>query len=232
MQRLPGLLSVHTLYDPVPVTELHCPLLSLPRAFGTGLETVPNTVPYLSADPGEVDRWRARLPADGRLTVGLVWSGDPRPHNPKANAVDRRRSLTLADLSPLAAVDGVAFISLQKGAAARQAQDPPAGMNLIDLMDDVTDFADTAALVACLDLVVTVDTSVAHLAAALGRPVWVLSRYSGCWRWLMNRDDSPWYPTLRLFHQDAPGDWSRPIARLATALSRCRGGSGRPQRHR
>ncbi|CAO3382935.1 tetratricopeptide repeat protein [Azospirillum argentinense] len=219
MERIPGLEGVYDLYGGLPATELHCPLLSLPRAFGTELGSIPAAVPYLTADAAEVERWRARLPADGRLKVGLVWSGDPRPHSPKANAVDRRRSLTLAALAPLAAAGDALFVSLQKGSPAAQAKDPPPGMELIDPMDAVTDFADTAALMRCLDLVVTVDTSVAHLAGGLGLPVWVLSRHSGCWRWLNRRTDSPWYPTLRLFHQPGPGDWEPAVAELAGALS-------------
>ncbi|MGY0830240.1 tetratricopeptide repeat protein [Azospirillum argentinense] len=219
MERIPGLEGVYDLYGGLPATELHCPLLSLPRAFGTELGSVPAAVPYLSADAAEVERWRARLPADGRLKVGLVWSGDPRPHSPKANAVDRRRSLTLAALAPLAAAGDVLFVSLQKGSPAVQIKDPPPGMDLIDPMDAVTDFADTAALMRCLDLIVTVDTSVAHLAGGLGLPVWVLSRHSGCWRWLTRRTDSPWYPTLRLFHQPSPGDWEPAVAQLAEALA-------------
>lgn len=229
MEGLPGLRAVHNLHDPLPATALHCPLLSLPRAFRTDLDSIPAAVPYLSADPRAVARWRARLPADGRLKVGLVWSGDPRPHSPKANAVDRRRSLTLAALAPLAAVRGVVFVSLQKGAAAAQAQEPPAGMDIVDCMDEVTDFADTAALARCLDLVIAVDTSVAHLAGALGLPVWMLSRFSGCWRWLTKRTDSPWYPTLRLFHQEAPGDWAPAIARMAAALGDYGGRAGSPR---
>ncbi|TWA69916.1 Tfp pilus assembly protein PilF [Azospirillum brasilense] len=219
MERLPGLEGVYDLYGGLPATEFHCPLLSLPRAFGTELGSIPAAVPYLIAEPAEVERWRARLPADGRLKVGLVWSGDPRPHSPKANAVDRRRSLTLAALAPLAAAGNALFVSLQKGTPAEQAKEPPPGMDLIDPMDAVTDFADTAALMRCLDLIVTVDTSVAHLAGGLGLPVWVLSRFSGCWRWLEHRADSPWYPTLRLFHQPGPGDWEAAVAQLAEALA-------------
>ena len=222
MARLPGLLSVHNLHAPLPVTDLHCPVLSLPRAFRTGLDDIPAQIPYLTADPADVERWRNRLPADGRLRVGLVWSGDPRPHNPRANAVDRRRSLTLNDLAPLGAIagaaEGIAFFSLQKGSAAAQAKTPPAGLALTDWMDEVGDFADTAALICGLDLVITVDTSVAHLAGGLGKPVWMLSRYGGCWRWLTDRDDSPWYPTLRLFHQPEPGNWGPAVAAMAREL--------------
>ncbi|MDW7556751.1 tetratricopeptide repeat protein (plasmid) [Azospirillum brasilense] len=219
MERIPGLEGVYDLYGRLPATEVHCPLLSLPRAFETELGSIPAAVPYLNSDPAEVERWRARLPADGRFKVGLVWSGDPRPHSPKANAVDRRRSLTLAALAPLAAAGDILFVSLQKGTPAAQAKEPPPGMALIDPMDAVTDFADTAALMRCLDLIVTVDTSVAHLAGGLGLPVWVLSRFNGCWRWLDHRTDSPWYPTLRLFHQPAPGDWEPAVAQLAGALA-------------
>ncbi|MFC5353636.1 tetratricopeptide repeat protein [Azospirillum himalayense] len=219
MERIPGLEGVYDLYSGLPATEFHCPLLSLPRAFATELGSIPAAVPYLTADPAEVERWRSRLPSDGRLKVGLVWSGDPRPHSPKASAVDRRRSLTLAALAPLTVAGDALFVSLQKGSPAAQAKEPPPGMTLIDPMDAVTDFADTAALMRCLDLIVTVDTSVAHLAGGLGLPVWVLSRFSGCWRWLNRRADSPWYPTLRLFHQPGPGEWQPAVAQLAAALA-------------
>jgi hypothetical protein len=113
----------------------------------------------------------------------------------------------------------VAWYSLQKGAPAAQAHQPPAGLTLIDLMDTVEDFADTAALVTALDLVISVDTSVAHLAAGLGKPVWLLSRFDGCWRWLLGRDDSPWYPTVRLYRQGTPGDWTPEIERLRRDLA-------------
>ncbi len=211
--------------DPLPPFDLHCPLLSLPRAFGTRLETIPAAVPYLRADPALEASWRTRLSPDSRfpknhLKVGLVWAGHAPTTDVDAIAVDRRRSLRLSQLAPLARVPGVCFYSLQKdGEAAAQARTPPAGMTLVDAMDAVTDFADTAALVAQLDLVIGVDTSVIHLAGALGRPVWVLSRFDACWRWLENRDDSPWYPTLRLFRQERPGDWSAPLDRLAQALA-------------
>lgn len=215
LERIPGLEAVHVLGDSLPQTDFHCPMLSLPRAFGTELDTIPAAVPYLSVDPEAVARWRARLPAG--FTAGLVWAGDPRPHTPKAGAIDRRRSLPLAALEPLADVPGVTFVSLQKGTAAGQARLP--GLSLIDWMDEVEDFADTAALISALDLVIAVDTAVVHLAGALGKPVWVLSRYSGCWRWLTGRPDSPWYPGLRLFRQTEPGNWAPVVAEVAAALA-------------
>ncbi|HYD71398.1 DUF5672 family protein [Azospirillum sp.] len=217
---MPGVEAVYELNEPIPAGfALHCPLLGLPLALGTTVDTVPAAVPYLHPDPAAVARWKARLAGDGRLKVGLAWSGDPRRHAPRANAVDRRRSLTLDALAPLAAAGGgVVFYSLQKGEPAAQAKQPPAGLELVDLMDEAGDFADTAALVATLDLVITVDTSVAHLAGGLGVPTWVLSRFDGCWRWLMDRDDTPWYPTMRLFRQDTPGDWDPVVERVAAAL--------------
>jgi hypothetical protein len=188
--------------EAVPAHDVAVPLLHLPWAFGTTLETIPGGVPYLSAEPGAVARWRARLAGLPGLKVGLAWAGDPRPEDRAAHRVDRRRSLPLAALAPLGAVPGMAFVSLQMGDAARQS-----GVKLHDWTTELGDFADTAALVAALDLVITVDTAVVHLAGALGRPVWMLNRFDSCWRWLRGRADSPWYPSLRIFRQQAPGEW-------------------------
>ncbi|HEY0834859.1 MAG TPA: tetratricopeptide repeat-containing glycosyltransferase family protein [Azospirillum sp.] len=219
LRTLPGVERVLEADKPPPPFDLHCPLMSLPLAFGTRLDTVPAEVPYLAPDPADVAAWRDRLPDDGVLRVGLVWAGNPRPDMPHANLVDRRRSLRLEQLAPLAGVPGVRFYSLQKdGDAALQAKDPPSGMDLVDLMEGVGDFADTAALIANLDLVIGVDTSVIHVAGALGKPVWVLSRFDGCWRWLTERDDSPWYPSMRLFRQETPGEWAPVIEQVMEAL--------------
>ncbi|HEY0837225.1 MAG TPA: tetratricopeptide repeat protein, partial [Azospirillum sp.] len=214
---MPGVAAVHALDEPIAGFDLHCPLMSLPMAFGTTVATIP-AAPYLPVLAEWEAPWRARLAGERRLRVGLVWAGDPRPHMLNANVVDRRRSLTLAALTPLAGTPGVVFVSLQKGGPAAQAKAPPPGLDLVDWMDEAGDFADTAGLVAQLDLVITVDTSVAHLAGGLGKPVWVLSRHDACWRWLTGRDDSPWYPSLRLYRQEAPGDWTSVIGRLAADL--------------
>ena len=128
--------------------------------------------------------------------------------------------MTLAEFAPLADVPGVRFFSLQKGAPARQAQDAPRAMALHDYTDELNDFGDTAALIDQLDLVITVDTSVAHLAGGMGKPVWILSRFHGCWRWLLDRGDSPWYPTARLFRQPASGDWSSVMNQVRDELLR------------
>lgn len=184
----------------------------LPELFGTTLETIPARTPYLHADPAAAAAWSQRLAAMPGFKVGLVWAGA------RGRPFDARRSLVLAQLSPLTAVDGIQFISLQIGESAEAAQALREGFPLVDWTGEIRDFADTAALVAGLDLVITVDTAVAHLAGALGRPVWILSRYDGCWRWLLNRTDSPWYPTARLFHQPAMGQWEPVVADVAKAL--------------
>jgi tetratricopeptide (TPR) repeat protein len=221
---LPVLDRVVALGEPWPAADAWAALLSLPRLLGTTLATVPAEVPYLAPSPGEAAAWAARLAGGPGLKVGLVWAGNPYPNLPKGQAVDRRRSVALRQFAPLAGVPGVTWVSLQKGAAAAEAEAPPPGLSLLDPMAGVADFADTAALVAGLDLVIGVDTAVIHLAGALARPVWVLSRFDACWRWLSGRDTSPWYPTLRLFRQPAPGAWQPVIERVAAALTLLAGG--------
>ena len=201
-----------------PQFDLHCPLMSLPRAFRTELATIPAQTPYLEANPAEVTAWRHRLAGLTGLRVGLVWAGGRRDFDPTVRAVDQRRSLELAQLAPLGGLRGIDLVSLQKGEAAGQARTPPPGMVIHDWTDQIQDFADTAALIEALDLVISVDTSVVHLAGALGKKVWVLNRFDACWRWLTDRTDSPWYPSARLFNQASPGDWDGVIARVAAAL--------------
>jgi tetratricopeptide (TPR) repeat protein len=218
MSRLDGVSEVIARDQPLPHFDLECPLLSLPRAFGTTLETIPAEVPYLTADPAEAAAWRDRLAALPGLRVGLVWAGSPRALVPELASIDARRSISLATLSPLAEVAGVSFVSLQKGPPAAQAATPPAGMVLTDVTAELHDMAATAALIDGLDLVISVDTAVVHLAGAMGKPVWLMNRYDTCWRWLMHRDDSPWYPTMRIFRQTIPGEWTDVIARVKDAL--------------
>jgi hypothetical protein len=218
MRQLPGVEAVVTRDGPLPDFDAHCPIMSLPFVFKTTLDNIPNQTPYLRADPAKVSGWATRMaPAKG-LRVGLVWAGGARPNQPDLEPVNRRRSMALATFAPLAQTHGVSFVSLQKGPPAAEAHTPPPGMALFDFTDDLHDFTDTAALVETLDLVISVDTAVAHLAAAMGKPVWLLNRHDTCWRWLLNRDDSPWYPTLRLFRQPAPGDWDAVVMDIALAL--------------
>jgi hypothetical protein len=207
---LPGVETVVAHGDPLPHFDLHCPMLTLPLLLGTRLDTIPGATPYLAAEPARVAAWRARLNGIAGLRIGLVWAGNP------AMAADRRRSVGLDRLAPLAAVPGVTFVSLQKGPAAKQA--PPERMHLLDWTEELMDFGDTAALIEALDLVVTVDTSVVHLAGALGKKVWLLNRFDACWRWLRGREDSPWYPNLQQFRQAEAGGWDAVIARIRAGL--------------
>jgi tetratricopeptide (TPR) repeat protein len=199
--------------EALPAFDRHCPLLSLPLAFGTTVATIPGEVPYLAAPEPLLADWRTRLAASARPRVGLIWAGRPEHRR------DRDRSIALATLAPLAAT-GATFYSLQKGLAAAQTKTPPPGMVLHDLGEAFADFADTAAAMSALDLVITVDTSPAHLAGAIGKPVWLLLAYAPDWRWLLDREDSPWYPTARLFRQATRGDWASVIARVAVELRR------------
>jgi tetratricopeptide (TPR) repeat protein len=219
-RRLEGVTQVLTRGDTLPAFEAHCPMLSLPRAFGTTVDTVPATAGYLSADPDCAAAWGKRLDAAlgaPGLRVGLVWAGLRRPWSPGTTNIDQRRSMDLAALAPLGGVPNVHFVSLQKGPAAAEAARAP--FPLCDMMFDVQDFADTAGIVANLDLVVGVDTAVIHLAAAMGRPVFLLDRHDNCWRWLTGRTDSVWYSSLRLFRQPQPGNWGRVVAAVASALA-------------
>ncbi|QSN61704.1 tetratricopeptide repeat protein [Caballeronia sp. M1242] len=202
----------------LPPHDFWCFSMSLPLRFETTLDTIPRTMPYLRPLAKDVPRWKRRMPA-GRPRVGLVWAGDPRLHSPPMTEVDRRRSIRARSFLPLLNVAGIEFVSLQKGEASRaQLAELPDDRRPFDPMDSVDDFADTAAIVSLLDLVIAVDTSVAHLAGALNKPVWILSRFDACWRWLRDRDDSPWYPSARLFRQKQPGEWDEVIQRVAHEL--------------
>lgn len=214
---LAGVAEVISTEDKVPPYDFHCPFFSLPRAFETTVTTVP-PAPYLAADPIASAAWAARLPQDG-LKVGVVWAGQARPWLPGFTVLDSRRSAGLAAFAPLAGVPGVRFISLQAGSPTVRAQIPSVGMSLYDPMGGVRDFADTAAIIANLDVVVSVDTAVVHLAGAMGKTVFLLDRYDNCWRWLSGRTDSPWYADLTIFRQERLGDWSGPMRRVATALA-------------
>ena len=211
LRRLPGPVAVLADNEALPDYDLHCPMLSLAHRFGTTLDTVPARVPYLSVDAAKAEAWRARLAGEGPL-IGLVWAGAARSGMAVAHAMNARRSLPVAALAPLTRIAGVRWVSLQKDHPL------PPGVVIADPMPDCADFDDTAAVVAGLDLVISVDTSVVHLAGALGRPVWLLSRYDQCWRWLNGRRDSPWYPGLRLYRQAAPGAWEPVLREVADDL--------------
>jgi Tfp pilus assembly protein PilF len=198
--------------DRLPDFDCHCPLLSLPLAFNTTMATIPADVPYLAAPAPEIARWRALLPRDGAPLVGLAWAGNP------GHANDHNRSVALRRLLPLLRMPGIRFVSLQHELRAGDAQllDPA---NVLRVGEQVANFADTAAVVACLDVVITVDTAIAHLAGALGKPTWVLLPFSPDWRWFVDRADSPFYPTARLFRQPAADDWESVVAQVGDALN-------------
>jgi len=215
---LPAVDEVLSFADEVSPSAWHywTPPLSLPYYCQTRLDSIPAPIPYVFADPAKLAKWSGLLPVTG-LKVGLVWQGNPNFEN------DADRSLpSLELLAPLGRVAGVQFISLQKGKGEEEARHPPAGICLQVLADELEDFADTAAVITCLDLVIGVDTGVVHLAGALGKPCWVLlPDYRTDWRWLKDRTDSPWYPqTLRLFRQTQAGGWFSLIATVADALER------------
>lgn len=199
--------------DELPHFDLHCPLLTLPLAFGTQLETIPPGNAYLRAPAPHLAKWQARLAGVGRPRVGLAWSGNPNHDR------DAERSIPLRALEPLLDVPGV-FISLQKELRDDDASFLRQRTDILPLGEELEDFSDTAALMSEIDLVITVDTSIAHLAAALGRPTWILVTHVPDWRWLLNRDDSPWYPAARLFRQDATRAWDSVISRVHQALAR------------
>ncbi len=231
LQSVEGIERLGLRGDPVPEYDYQCPLMSLPRAFMTTGESIPWQGPYLRADPVQAAAWRGRLNRKARLRVGLVWSSGIRAYNREVFHAGITRSITLGQLNPLARVRGVQFVSLQVGPQAGEAAAPPHGMRLVDWSGELRDFADTGALIEALDLVIAVDTAVLHLAGGLGKPVWVLLKYHGCWRWLRERADSPWYPRLRLFRQREPENWVDPIREVAEALaemadSETKGGNG------
>lgn len=208
------------LVDPAalpPAPDYYANLLSLPRWLEVTLDALPGPMPYLHADPARSDVWRDRLAGYSGRRIGLVWGGNPKHKN------DRNRSCPLAVFKPLLELPGISWFSLQKGEPARQLADIEPG-KIVDLGAEFQDFADTAAALEALDLLITVDTSVAHVAGALGRPAWVMIPRAPDWRWLLDREDSPWYPSLRLFRQEGVSGWHGVRDRIAEALAAGSGG--------
>jgi tetratricopeptide (TPR) repeat protein len=200
--------------DPLPAFDVHLPLMSLPHVLGTRLDSIPAAVPYLASDPEKVARWKARIGKTADLAIGVVWSGNP------SHAFDRRRSIAAAAVLPAFVMPGVRLFSLQKDARPEDtAILKTMAATVTDLAPLLDDFTDTAAALEALDLVIAVDTSAAHLAGALGRPVWVMLPFALDWRWLRDREDSPWYPTMRLFRQCTPRIWTDVLSRIRCELS-------------
>jgi Flp pilus assembly protein TadD len=210
LKTLEGVSQIASGDDPAVTADMYAPLLDLPAIFGTDMHNVPAEIPYLHAEPALARAWAERL-TSSLLRVGLVWAGNPD------HKQDARRSMSPLSLAPLGGVAGVQFFSLQKGPSSAQ-HAPPPGLTLTDLGPALDDFADTAAALTHLDLIITVDTAVAHLAGALGRPVWLLLARGHDWRWIDGLERSPWYPTMRIFRQDVPGGWVSLVQRVAAEL--------------
>lgn len=208
----PGIDGLVASGDVLPPFDVQAPLMSLPRILAIRPDTVPAAVPYLEADPARRAAWRRRFDALPGLRVGLVWAGNPQ------HAHDRRRSLALDAFRPLGTTRGVSFVGLQYGPRSCQGLAPPEGLELLHVGPELGDFGEAAAALAALDLVISVDTAMAHLAGALGIPVWVLVAFVPDWRWGLDGDSTPWYPTMRLFRQNRPGDWAGVMERVAAAL--------------
>jgi len=214
--------------DDLPSFDCHVPLMSLPHIIGTRLDTVPAAIPYLAAEPDRIAAWRRKLGDDPAMRIGISWQGNP------ANLTDRGRSMPLLNYRPLAALAGVRLVSLQHTYGIDQLAELPANMTVQEFSANLDigehAFLDIAALMMSLDLVITTDTAVAHLAGALGRPVWVLLKCHSDWRWLLDRTDCPWYPTARLYRQPEPGDWQSVIEQVTTDLARVRDDQPIPDR--
>jgi len=202
--------------EPLPRFDFHCPFLSLPLAFDTRPDSIPAQIPYLAAPGAAIEKWRAKLGQGGAPKVGIVWSGR------STHANDANRSVGLSRLMALEG-SGVQLVSLQNEVRGQDESVLAANSQVLHFGRELRDFSETAALVSALDLVISVDTSVAHLAGALGKPVWILLPFAPDWRWLLDREDSPWYPTARLFRQPRIGDWDSVIAGVRQELTRCFG---------
>lgn len=207
-----GVSQVFDQNTPLPDFDLYIPAMSLPHLLGITLDTLPSHVPYFRPDPRKVEEWRSRIPADGRFRIGLSWRGASE------NRDNMNRSCALAAFRALADLEGIAFYSLQLGDGSEEIAPLAGTLDVVDVSEYIHDYADTAAFIENLDLVISVCTSVTHLAGALGKPVWTLLHFASDWRWLLERDDSPWYPTMRLFRQAAPGSWEGVIARVRREL--------------
>jgi tetratricopeptide (TPR) repeat protein len=212
LRHIPGVSQCYSRWDAIPPHAAHCRVSSLPMMFQTTIDSIPCPSPYLAADPARVAAWAQRLGPRTGPRVGLAWTG--RPTHPN----DMRRSLPLERLLPLTEAHAVRFVCLQKPVPERDAAVMSRFTGLADLSNAMADFSETAALIANLDLVITIDSAVGHLAGALGKPAWVLLAKAADWRWMLRRTDTPWYPTLRLFRQPSPGAWDPVIAEVAGAL--------------
>jgi len=209
-QGVEGVRAVIPFGSPLPSFAFQAPLLSIPRIFGTTLQSIPSRSPYISISDAYRRKWERLTPSSQALRIGVAWAGKKFP--------DPLRSCRLSDIAPLADVPNLLFYSLQMGEGSEQAVLPPDGMRLVDLTGEIYDFADTAALIEQMDLVISIDTAVAHLAGAIGKPTFLMLPTAPDWRWLLERSDSPWYPTMMIFRQKLPGEWGDAVAGILKTL--------------
>ena len=213
LARVEGIASTVARGEQLPDYDVHCPVGSLPHALRTDVATIPAEIPYLSADAERIAKWRERIEALPSPRIALAWAGS------SGHANDRNRSIACSRLAPLFALEPASFVSIQRDLCGDDAELLARTPRLTHVGDELEDFEDTAAVAALVDVVISVDTSVVHLAGAMGRPTWILLPFCPDWRWMLDRDDSPWYPTARLFRQSKPGDWDSVIGRVRDALS-------------
>jgi tetratricopeptide (TPR) repeat protein len=215
LQKIEGIDKIVARGEELPEFDVQCPLLSLPLVFDTTLDTIPAKIPYIASDTLLIKRWKEKIRnANSKIKIGLAWAGNP------GFKQNRYRNCPLEKFSPLLRLHGAAFYSLQKGEEAKEAKNLSNDMKIVDYTDEFRDFSDTAAFIHNLDLIISVDTAVAHLAGALGKSVWTLLPFSPEWRWLLDREDSPWYPSMKLFRQPLMGDWGSVMKQVAAELQK------------
>lgn len=224
LKDLDGVSQIIAMGDPLPAFDYQCPLMSLPLAFNTLTENIPTKIPYIKAISVKEEYWKIKLKTTQKLKVGLVWNGGFGPNLLELWGVNERRNIPLALIAKVN-ISSVDFYSLQKGEPseselAQSGDQYWQSYNFHNYVSKLEDFSDTAALIANLDLIISVDTSTAHLAAAMGKPVWLLNRFDTCWRWMLDKDDSPWYPTVKLYRQEKMNDWNSVIEKIKSDLER------------
>ncbi|MEA5114684.1 MAG: tetratricopeptide repeat-containing glycosyltransferase family protein [Geobacteraceae bacterium] len=212
---VPGVSEVVARGEKLPAFDVHLPIMSLPLVCNTRMDNIPLQIPYIFPQVDSIAAWADKFEDNRKFRVGLVWAGRKKP--------DPNRTCPLHMFSPLAGIPGTRFYSLQMRNEMSSSDGMPGKLELADYTPGIRDFSDTAALIAHLDLVISIDTGVAHLAGAMGKETWVLLPFAADWRWMLDRDDSPWYPTMRLFRQDRPGDWRGPVESVRRELSRVAG---------
>ncbi|NWF97982.1 MAG: tetratricopeptide repeat protein [Nitrospirae bacterium] len=198
--------------ESLPDFEVHCPLMSLPLILKTTIDSIPAQIPYISVDSSLINFWTEKIKDNSNLKIGIAWSGNPKYKR------DKQRSCSLKNFLEILKIKPISFYSLQKGSGSEQVKELPEEINLIDFTEEIKDFSDTAAIIQNLDLIISVDTAVAHLAGAMGKPVWTMLPFVPDWRWMLDREDSPWYPTMRLFRQQSIDNWNSVIIRIKKEL--------------